>query len=227
MISFLPVVLITNMAIGQVAIIQDEDGFTNVRAEPNGQAAVIHRIYDNEVFWYDNEVFWDDEEINKYQDWVSVYVPKSKYSLGCSQQALIIGFIHKSRLRPILQMPAYQGGGFQFDYSITAFDSRDRIIDRHEGQWITAIDGRHVWGTDGGLPTTQISNVDAIVEGQRININEAFYIDLFECNSGFFIRKNGDTYFVYQENSDGAGFYEIVWVLTRDGLKQRLVGSIL
>ena len=41
----------------------------------------------------------------------------------------------------------------------------------------------------------------------------------------FFIYKNGADYFVHQTNSDGAAYYEIVWVLNEKGLKQRLVGS--
>ena len=40
---------------GQVAIIQDADGFTNVRKLPHRQAKIIHKIYQNEVFWYNDE----------------------------------------------------------------------------------------------------------------------------------------------------------------------------
>ena len=210
-----------DLAVGQVAIIRDEDGFTNVRSEPDGQSEVIHKIYNNEVFWYDNE------EVDKHQDWVSVYIPKSKYSMGCSGLDALIGYIHRSRLQPLQQLPAYQKDDFQFNYILTDFDSTDKIIDRHDGRSITAIDGRPVWGTDGNLPKIQISDINITIEGHPLTISPAFYNDLYECNRGFSIRKIDDTYFVFQENSDGAGYYEVVWVLTREGLKQRLVGSII
>ena len=40
------------------------------------------------------------------------------------------------------------------------------------------------------------------------------------------VYRSGDTYFVQQWNSDGAGAYELVWVLTKEGLQPRLVGNI-
>lgn len=39
----------------QIAIIQDKDGFTNIRLKPNANAEIIYTISKNEVFWYDGE----------------------------------------------------------------------------------------------------------------------------------------------------------------------------
>jgi len=38
------------MSIGQVAIIDDEDGYTNVRSNPDSNSEVIYKLSDNEVF---------------------------------------------------------------------------------------------------------------------------------------------------------------------------------
>jgi hypothetical protein len=66
-----------------------------------------------------------------------------------------------------------------------------------------------------------------MVGKQQIPISRAFYEDIYEYTNSFKIYKNADNYFVYQWNSDGAGAYQIVWVFTKAGLKQRLVGSII
>ncbi len=214
------ILLIALSTFGQVAIIQDKDGFTNVRKAPNTQSEIIFKILENKVFWYDYEENVDEG------DWISIYIPKNDYSFACSDQDYIVGFIHKSRLLPLSKMKPYNGLDFKFEYEVQPFDSTTRIIERNNNQWVSSIDGRPVWGTDGELPKSEIRTINVKVNNKQILINQAFYNNLFECNNKFNVTKNGDTYFVYQSNSDGAGYYELVWVITENGLKQRLVGRM-
>jgi len=213
--------LTIQITFGQVATIQDPDGWTNVRKAPDGKSEIIHKIYENEVFWYDYE------ETDQEQEWISIYLPKNDFSLGKSEPSYIVGFIHRSRLLPLEKLQGYTGNDFIFEYKLSDFDSTNRIIDKQDGKWITAIDGRPVWGTDGNFPKTQVDDIKVIIDGQKIEIHEVLYSDIYECDSGISIYKNGDTYYAHQWNSDGAGAYEIVWVLKKNGLKQRLVGSMI
>ena len=43
-------VLLTHSAFGQVAIIQDKDGFTNVRSKPTVDSEIVYVLKENEVF---------------------------------------------------------------------------------------------------------------------------------------------------------------------------------
>lgn len=214
-------VLTFQCTIGQVATIQDPDGWTNVRKAPNGQSEITHKIYENEVFWYKHEA------TGEFQDWISIYIPKNDFCLGKSEPAYTVGFIHKSRLLPLDNLKRYSGADFSFKYELTEFEAANRIIDKKDGKWITSIDGRPVWGTDGNLPKTAIAHIEVTIDGQKIKIHSIFYSDIYECDNSFSVYKKGTTYFVHQWNSDGAGAYEIVWVLDKNGLKQRLVGTIL
>ena len=220
-LSIILTVLTIQISFGQVATIQDPDGWTNVRKSPDGKSEIIQRVYENEVFWYDYE------ETDQEQEWISIYIPKNDYSLGKNEPDYIVGFIHKSRLLPLEKLQGYAGNDFTFEYELSAFDSTNRIIDKQDGKWITAIDGRPVWGTDGNFPKTQVDNIKVIIDGQEIEIHEVFYSDIYECDNRISIYKQGDTYFAHQWNSDGAGAYEIVWVLDKNGLKQRLVGTMI
>ncbi len=213
-------ILTFQLSVGQVAIIQDADGWTNVRKSPDGQSEIIHKAYENEVFWYDYET------TDKEQDWISIYIPKNDFCLGKSEQNFIVGFIHKSRLLPLEEIKEHTESDFSFQYNLTAFDSTNKIIDKLDGKWVTAIYGRPVWGTDGNFPNIQVDNIEVRIGGQEIEIHKVFYSDIYECDNEFSVYKKGDTYFVHQWNSDGAGAYEIVWVLDRNGLRQRLVGTI-
>jgi hypothetical protein len=110
---------------------------------------------------------------------------------------------------------------------LSEFDSQNRIVGKHDGKWITEIDGRPVWGTDGEFPNIQVDDIEVEIDGKKVMIHSVFYGDIYECDNTFSVYKNGETYFVHQWNSDGAGAYEIVWVLDKSGLKQRLVGSMM
>lgn len=220
-ISIIFFALSYQLAIGQVAIINDPDGWTNVHKAPDGKSEVIHKVHENEVFWYDYA------PSDTLQDWISVYIPKNKFCLGKSTPNFIAGFIHKSRILPLDSLEKYSGVDFEFKYEITDFDSTNRIIDKVNGKWVTFIDGRPVWGTDGNFPKTQVKNIDVKINTKNIKVHQVFYSDIYECDNAFDTYKIGDTYFVHQWNSDGAGAYEIVWVFTKDGLIQRLVGSMI
>jgi hypothetical protein len=220
-LSIILTVLTFQITFGQVATIQDPDGWTNVRKAPDGKSEVILKVYKNEVFWYDYE------KTDQEQEWISIYIPKNDYCLGKSEPNYIVGFIHKSRLLPLEKLNGYKGNDFTFEYQLSDFDSTNRVIDKLDGKWITAIDGRPVWGTDGNFPSTQVDDIKVIFDGQKIDIHEVFYSDIYECDNGISIYKNGDTYFAHQWNSDGAGAYEIVWVFDKNRLKQRLVGTII
>ena len=214
-------VLSIQITFGQVATIQDPDGWTNVRKAPDVKSEIILKVYKNEVFWYDYE------KTDQEQEWISIYIPKNDYCLEKSDPNFIVGFIHRTSLLPLELLEGYSGNDFKFEYQISDFDSINRIIDKQNGKWVTAIDGRPVWGTDGDLPRTQVDNIKVVVDGQEIEIHEVFYSDIYECDNEISIYKNSDTYFIYQLNSDGAGAYEIVWVFDKSGLKQRLVGTII
>lgn len=49
-ISTIVFVLTFQSFFGQVATIQDSDGWTNIHKSPNGKSEIIHKIYENEVF---------------------------------------------------------------------------------------------------------------------------------------------------------------------------------
>lgn len=220
-ISILLIVATFQITFGQVATIKDPDGWTNVRKLPDSKSEIIHKVYQNEVFWYDSETH------DKLPDWILIFIPKNDYSLGMSDPSYIEGFIHKSRLLPLDSLNKYKGEAFSFKYELSDFKLSNRIVDKQEERWVFAIDGRPVWGTDGDFPKTQVDNVIVKMNNKIIKINKCFYNDIFECRDTYEIYKNGNAFFVHQWNSDGAGAYEIVWVFDENGLKQRLVGSMI
>jgi len=74
--TILFLILFTLRLFSQVAVIDDKDGFTNVRENPDGKSKVIYKIQDFELFLYETES-------TDNNDWIKVFLPKNKYSLDC------------------------------------------------------------------------------------------------------------------------------------------------
>lgn len=217
--SFL--IALTTKLVGQVAIIKDEDGFTNVRAESQNSSEIIHRINLNEPFWFDEESYYSSKDT-----WIQVFVSKNSFTIDCDSE-LITGFVHRTRVCPLEQLEKYSGNDLSFEIHTKAFDEKDKIIDRTEDKWISKINGRKFWGTDGVIPKTEIKSLNIIVRGTKILVPEILTEDLFNCPENFTVFESGKSFIIHQACSDGARFFELVWVVNDKGIEKRLVGSII
>ncbi|MCF8296767.1 MAG: hypothetical protein K9J13_04410 [Saprospiraceae bacterium] len=97
--------------------------------------------------------------------------------------------------------------------------SYDSILKTHN---VKKIDGKVFWGTHDELPNTKVHKIKLRINGVNIPIPDSATDGLYNPNFGC---NNVDCYnFVYQSldkkriyiimnNSDGAGFYQIVWII--------------
>lgn len=207
-------------AFGQVAIIEDKDGYTNIRQEPYANSKIIYQIKVGQVYWHGEDYY------DKSKDWVTVYFPKNNYSITANPDDFVKGYIHKSRVKPLNEMEKYSGSGITFKYENKEFTTKNKIIDYKDDKWIVLINGLKPWGTDGNLPKVEVEAINAVINGNRISVPEILFMDIFECKNSFNIYKIGDLFILNQWNSDGAGAYEISWVIDKNGVRQRLVGTI-
>ena len=113
----------------QAAVINDADGWTNVRTQPNMNGTVVTKIYDGEQFYFEKV-----PGIN----WVKVY-------RTADAAAQCIGYMHSSRVRPVSGSVAsatngdvsfdndeYDSGDSEGDGSIDRFlDEYERFYDRY------------------------------------------------------------------------------------------------
>ena len=204
----------------QVAIIDDKDGYTNVRSEPNAKSEILYKIKTNQVFWFGQEDYFSENV-----KWIQIEIPKNKYSLECGSLYNLVGYIHKSKIKPLNTINEYIGTDISFEYETKTFSEENKIID-YSNNWITAINGLHPWGTDGEKPKMEVEELNIKINGSKVYVPEILISDIYECDNNFSIYKVGQTFFVHQWNGDAAGAYEIVWVLTTNGITQRLVGTL-
>lgn len=215
---FLTLILLcfTIGASAQLAIIQDEDGYTNLRYQPAADAPILTQIQANHVFWY-------EEPESRETEWIKVHVSKDRFTLGCFEYSVISGYIHRSRLWPLDEIDEYQGEDFSFSYTIAPFSRNGRVVDGVDGHPVAAIDGRRPFGTDGGMPKMEVKAIDVTMMGDEIPVHYSLYEDLFEIQKNQTIVEVDGTYIVYSWASDGGGSYLVAWVFEGMGLVQRLV----
>ncbi len=109
------------------------------------------------------------------------------------------------------------------------FDSSQEFLEK--------IDGKEIYGTDGNIPSKQISDFIIVNNGKSVEINKSSYDDLFEptlecynqnddlyCYTVEYLNDDGEIILTMQ-NSDGAGSYMVIFLFDKKfNLKDRIVG---
>ena len=119
---FVLFVLISFSSISQnlkFGIINDPDGYTNVRSEPRGNSKIIRQINENEVFSY---TYTDSH------DWYEVTLINCHDSNNTTYFPSMVGYMHKSRVRDLDSLEVQKKGDIIkaiFDKEIALYKKTD------------------------------------------------------------------------------------------------------
>lgn len=190
------------------AIINDKDGYMNVRSQPNVKSHIVGKIKEDELFFcLSNE---------GHYDW---FLIDAKDSLS--------GYVHRSRLKFIGDFPKFtnikeikdtlfiKNGNLTVKIVANHFvKSQHKILKDAHGH-VVKIDGKRPWGMDGGLPKVGISSIIAFLNDEIIEIPNDELIDLFQPNFSMtevYKGQKGNLY-ITMFNSDGAGGYTVAFAI--------------
>ena len=92
----------------------------------------------------------------------------------------------------------------------------------------TMVDGRPAIGTDGNIPGVEIASMKFYLDGKEIRIPSRLYADCFEPNFGndYVTLKFGrdlQSVIISMSGSDGAGGYQVIWRLRKNGRHRRSI----
>jgi len=206
------------------AIINDKDGFVNVRKDANPKSEIIGKLYSKDIFLYDTE----SETPSK---WIKVYKQQPK-------NYLLQGYVYEDKIYPISKFPRLHQkktgtntSTLQNDSILVTIQSSKFVSKNHklsfEGDQ-THIDGKLIWGTDDSTPRIHISFVKITIDGLSIDIPKNAFEDLYEPNySNFnvYLGKN-NTIYIEMDNSDGAGAYTIIWIIKNGKYFDRYIDNL-
>lgn len=225
------------VAQAQVAIINDPDGYTNVRAAPSIEADIVYQVKSNELFFYfyefDIDGVWyavDDSSVQ----WIEVELPPNRFSQFTNHTTIQTGYMHKSRLLPLESLEQIPNENAYLIFDIIPGLEREKDSSSTNSQWY--ISGKIPFGLEAGLSrSTAVASCMLIVEQDTITLDGNLVDDLFNVSPdvGYFstldnnrcsVFKQGNFIYIYQQCGDGAGYYEIVWRIKGNQIVQRLAG---
>jgi hypothetical protein len=219
------------------AIINDSDGFTNVRLGKSKQ--IVDRIKSNQVFAVKSIV--DDDG---WQNWFWIKYPdlkKGNKPLENFSQKSKEGMIHKSRIQYLNKLPQFETevlsgntilfskNNIKIEVTIGKFDALEHKISKDKQGLITKIDKAEYWGIDGRMnaTTTEIKKIKIHVG----NVETAFPENSFKNilmptidKSAFGVAEsNANTLFLYMSNGNGTASYDVVWTIKNGKIVSRFV----
>ena len=229
-VTTLILVFFTTLSIfGHVGLINDKDGFTNVRKGPSSNSEIIYKLNDWEVFIIDIEYLDLDSSC------IKIWIKKNKYSIynGQPNSYDIYGFIHKSRLKLLDSLPLVSDPEVYLDFKISRADT-NKTMDTN----FHTINGQVPNGLEIPLVDSyEVESLRLLWKGQTVQVKKELFQDLYNVSSqeGDYNSKgerfktylHNDRYYIEQSCADGAGYYMVIWVIENGEIRQRLADTII
>ena len=207
---------------GAFAVINDKDGYVNVRKEKSVHSKVLKKLDNNTL------IFVLEYDKDYYGNWI--YADNE-------------GYIYNDRVKWIHNFPqiakgiakgntiVFEGKEIQVALSTEKFDKNKHSFKYHKEyrDIIEKIDGEPFWGTDGNMPKREYKSIEVKIRGKQVSIPQSAYNDLYESylytefNSVHYDKDN-DILYIVALNGDGAGAYMVCWQIEKGVYKGRKVG---
>ena len=204
------------------AVINDKDGYVNVRKEKSTQSKVLKKLENNTLIFV--------LEYDKAQEGNWIYADNE-------------GYIYNDRVKWIHNFPqiakgiakgntiVFEGKEIQVVLSTEKFDKSKHSFKYHKEyrDVIEKIDGKLFWGTDGNMPKREYKSIEVKIRGKQVFIPQSAYSDLYQPNlytdlNFVYYDKDSDILYIVANNGDGAGAYMVCWQIEKGVYKGRKIG---
>ena len=211
---------------GAFAVINDKDGYVNVRKEKSVHSKVLKKLDNNTL------IFVLEYDKAYYGNWI--YADNE-------------GYIYNDRVKWIHNFPqiakgiakgntiVFEGKEIQVTLATEKFDKDKHSFKYHKEyrDVIEKIDGKLFWGTDGNMPKKEYKSIEVKIGGKQVSIPQSAYSDLYQPNlytdlnfvyNFVYYDKDNDILYIVANNGDGAGAYTVCWQIEKGVYKGRKVG---
>ena len=207
------------------AVINDKDGYVNVRKGKSAQSKVLKRLNNKTiVFVYnydkatDGNWIYTDEEGYIYNDrvkWIHKFPIIAK---GIAKGNTIV--FEGKEIQVILTSGKFDKSKHSFEY----------FKDSPTG--IEVIDDELPYGTDGKMPTTEYRSIEVNIHGKRVSLPKDAYSDLYEPtfltdHNSVYYDKESDILYIVANNNYAERPYKVCWQIEKGGYKGRKVSELV
>ena len=208
---------------GAFAVINDKDGYVNVRKEKSVHSKVLKKLDNNTLIFV--------LEYDKAQEGNWIYADNE-------------GYIYNDRVKWIHNFPqiakgiakgntiVFEGKEIQVVLSTEKFDKSKHSFKYHKEyrDVIEKIDGKLFWGTDGNMPKREYKSIEVKIRGKQVSIPQSAYNDLYESylytefNSVHYDKDN-DILYIVANNNYAERPYKVCWQIEKGVYKERKIGD--
>ena len=207
------------------AVINDKDGYVNVRKGKSAQSKVLKRLNNKTiVFVYnydkatDGNWIYTDEEGYIYNDrvkWIHKFPIIAK---GIAKGNTIV--FEGKEIQVVLTSGKFDKSKHSFEY----------FKDSPTG--IEVIDDELPYGTDGKMPTTEYRSIEVNIHGKRVSLPKDAYSDLYEPtfltdHNSVYYDKESDILYIVANNNYADRPYKVCWQIERGVYKGRKVTELV
>jgi len=207
------------------AVINDKDGYVNVRKGKSAQSKVLKRLNNKTiVFVYnydkatDGNWIYTDEEGYIYNDrvkWIHKFPIIAK---GIAKGNTIV--FEGKEIQVVLTSGKFDKSKHSFEY----------FKDSPTG--IEVIDDELPYGTDGKMPTTEYRSIEVNIHGKRVSLPKDAYSDLYEPtfltdHNSVYYDKESDILYIVANNNYAERPYKVCWQIEKEVYKGRKVSELV
>ena len=207
------------------AVINDKDGYVNVRKGKSAQSKVLKRLNNKTiVFVYnydkatDGNWIYTDEEGYIYNDRVKWIHKFSIIAKGIAKGNTIV--FEGKEIQVVLTSGKFDKSKHSFEY----------FKDSPTG--IEVIDDELPYGTDGKMPTTEYRSIEVNIHGKRVSLPKDAYSDLYEPtfltdHNSVYYDKESDILYIVANNNYADRPYKVCWQIEKGVYKGRKVSELV
>jgi hypothetical protein len=197
----------------EFAVINDKDGFVNVRSS--------NKIEENNIVDKLENGFVVSH-FGAEGNWILVDYEKNGKDLN--------GYIYKSRIKNIsnfTEIPKENTSTNEITFSNKNFEIKiiEKQFDKTKHSFkyynenpnqLNEIDGKEIFGTDGNIPKMEYKNITISFKNNIIELPKESIENLYEPNFEYTkcnYNEKEKALYIQSMNSDGAGGYVVIWII--------------
>lgn len=214
--------ILSNLAVAQFAVIDDKDGYCNIRRSPEVGNNIQDKL-ENGHFVYcmepdgnwvdiDYDVKGQSKNGSVYKDRVKVVTTFEK-----------IGMISKGA-----NISLFKKDSIKVTVTSQPFDKTKHTLasDKDSKDLIGMIDGKNAYGTDGRMPTVEFKAITVVWGSKTMMLPKSAIENLYEARIGTMevnYDRTNNTLYIQASAGDAAGSYFVIWKIVNGVYKERYI----
>ena len=207
------------------AVINDKDGYVNVRKEKSAQSKVLKKLNNKTiVFVYnydkstDGNWIYTDEEGYIYNDRVKWIHKFPQIAKGIAKENTMV----------------FEGKDIKVTLTLGKFDKSKHSFEYYKDSptGVEIIDDQLPYGTDGKMPTTEYRSIEINIHGKQVSLPKDAYGDLYEPtfrtdHHFVYYDKDTDILYIVANNDYAERPYKVCWQIEKGSYKDRKVSELV